>query len=173
MTWQVCRARRIEEAVKALDPNQVVIACTIWDVLEDNATAVRALGRIVLFMAGIAVILAITGVYAVLTFTMNRRIQEFAIQMMLGATRESIFRSVMKKGLQQIAIGLVCGLILAVPAAWAFARMTAKSQLPIHTFDLSVYGISALILLLVSLCAMSLPGLRATRVDPAQALRTE
>ncbi len=166
-------ARRIEEAVKALDPGQLVIASTMWDFLEDNATAVRALGRIVLFMAGIAVILAITGVYAVLTFAMNRRTREFAIQMMLGATRESIFRSVMKKGLQQIAIGLVCGLILAVPAAWVFARMTAKSSLPIHTFDPSVYGISALILLVVSVCAMSLPGLRATRVDPVQALRAE
>jgi predicted permease len=166
-------AKRIEEAVKALDPGQIVVASTMWDFLETNATEIRTLGRIVLFMAGIAVVLAITGVYAVLSFTMNRRTREFAIQMMLGATRESIFRSVITRGLQQIAIGLVCGLILAAPAAWIFARMTAKSTLPIHAFDPSVYGVSALILLVVSVCAMSLPGLRATRVDPVQALRAE
>jgi len=159
--------------VKTLDPTQVDTPSTIWDFLETNATEMHALARIVLFMAGIAVILAITGVYAVLTFVINRRTRELAIQMMLGATRESIFRAVIKKGLQQIAIGLLCGLILAVPAAFTFARITEKSTLPIHAFDVSVYCISAFILLVVSVCAMSLPGLRATRVDPMQALRNE
>jgi putative ABC transport system permease protein len=92
---------------------------------------------------------------------------------MLGATRESIFGSVMKRGLKQIAIGLLCGLILATPVAWTFARMTEKSSVPIHAFDFSVYCISAFILLVVSICAMALPGLRATRVDPMRVLRSE
>jgi ABC-type antimicrobial peptide transport system permease subunit len=166
-------AKGIEQAVKGLDPTQVDTPSTIWDFLEVNATAMRALARIVLFMAGIAVVLAITGVYAVLTFVINRRTREFAIQMMLGATRQSIFRSVLTKGLRQIAIGLISGLILAVPAAWTFENMTKRSLLPIHAFDFSVYSISAIILLLVSVCAMTIPGLRATRVDPMQALRSE
>jgi hypothetical protein len=72
---------------------------------------------------------------------MNRRTREFAIQMMLGTMPESIFRSVMRKGLQQIAIGLVCWLILALPAAWTFARMITKSPLPVHAFGPSVYCI--------------------------------
>jgi len=146
---------------------------TIRDFLETNATQIRALARIVLFMAGIAVVLAITGIYAVLSFVINRRTREFGIQMMLGATRESIFRSVMKRGLKQIALGLFCGLILALPATWSFARMTKRGVLPIHAFDFSVYCIAAIILLVVSICAMALPGLRATRVDPMQALRNE
>ena len=166
-------AAGIEEALKSLDPAQVDPPYTIWSLLEENATAARTLAKIVLFMAAIAVILAVTGVYAVLSFAINRRTREFGIQVMLGATRESIFRSVMKKGLQQIAIGLLCGLILAVPAAWGFAHLASKSPLPVHVFDFSMYGISALILLIVSVCAMTLPGLRATRVDPIQALRSE
>jgi putative ABC transport system permease protein len=166
-------ARAIEQAVKTLDPTQVETPVTIRDFLETNATQIRALARIVLFMAGIAVVLAITGIYAVLSFVINRRTREFGIQMMLGATRESIFRSVMKRGLKQIAIGLFCGLILAFPAAWSFARMTKRGVLPIHAFDFSVYCIAAIILLVVSICAMALPGLRATRVDPMQALRNE
>jgi ABC-type antimicrobial peptide transport system permease subunit len=117
--------------------------------------------------------MAITGVYAVLSFVTNRRTREFGIQMMLGATRQSIFRSVLVKGLVQIAVGLACGLILAFPAAWTFARMTRRSMLPIHAFDFRLYCISSMILIAVSIGAMALPSLRATRVDPMQALRTE
>jgi ABC-type antimicrobial peptide transport system permease subunit len=54
-----------------------------------------------------------------------------------------------------------------------FARMANRSTLPIHGFNISVHGISALILLAVSLCAMSFPALKAPEVDPMQALRTE
>jgi len=163
----------IEEIVKALDASQFGTPSTIWDFLETNATAMRSLAKIILFMAGIAVLLAITGVYAVLSFAINRRTREFGIQMMLGATRMSIFRSVSINGLRQIAIGLLCGMVLAVPAAWTFARMTQRSTLPIHAFDISVYAVSALVLLVVSCCAMGLPALRATQVDPMQALRSE
>jgi predicted permease len=163
----------IEQIVRTLDASQVDAPSTIWDFLETNATEMRAFARIILFLAGIAVILAVTGVYAVLTFAIKRRTREFGIQMMLGATQESIFRAVISKGLRQIAIGLICGVVLAIPAAVAFARLSKRSTLPIHTFDISVYAISALILLGVSLCAMGLPAFRATQVDPIQALRNE
>jgi ABC-type antimicrobial peptide transport system permease subunit len=133
----------------------------------------RSLAKVILFMAGIAVLLATTGIYAVLSFAISRRTREFGIQMTLGATRNRIFRSVLIKGLRQIAIGLFCGVVLAMPAALTFAHMTRRSTLPIHAFDISVYGISAVILLAVSLCAMGLPALRATEVDPMQALRSE
>jgi ABC-type lipoprotein release transport system permease subunit len=62
---------------------------------------------------------------------------------------------------------------LAMPAAWAFMRITEKSWLRIDTFDPSVYATSAIILLVVSLSAMCLPAHRATRVDPLQALRND
>ena len=91
-------------------------------------------------------VLAITGVYGVLTFAINERTREFGIQMVLGATRQSIFRSVMVRGLRQIAIGLLCGLALAEPAAWALTRFSKNSPMPIKTFDISVYGIAALVL---------------------------
>ena len=163
----------VEQILKSLDPDQTAVPATIWDFLEQNAVQMQSLAKIVLFMAGIAMLLAITGLYAVLTFAINRRTREFGIQMMLGATRESIFRAVIRKGLGQIVIGLLCGILLAVPASWVFAGMTQKSTLPIHAFDISVYSVSALILLIVAFCAMILPALRATQVDPIQALRNE
>ena len=52
----------------------------------------KSLAKIILFMSGIAVLLAITGVYGVMTFAISQRMREFGIQMMLGATRQSLFR---------------------------------------------------------------------------------
>ena len=166
-------AASIEQIVKSLDATQEGTPSTIWDFLESNASDMRSLAKIILFMAGIAVVLAITGVYSVLTFAISQRTREFGIQMTLGATRQSIFRSVIKKGLRQIALAFLLGLAMAMPAAWAWMRITKDSWLHMNTFDPSVYSIAALILLLVSLTAMCLPALRATQVDPIQALRSE
>jgi ABC-type antimicrobial peptide transport system permease subunit len=163
----------IEQIVQSLDSSQVGRPSTIWDFLESNATAMRSLARVIVFMAGIAVALAVTGVFGVLTFAVNQRTREFGIQMMLGATRQSIIRSVMGRGLRQIALGLTIGLLLTTPAAWAFMHITQNSWMRVDTFDPWVYSISALILLAVSLTAMFLPARRATQVDPIQALRNE
>jgi predicted permease len=166
-------AASIEEIVKSLDATQEGTPSTIWDFFESNASDMRTLAKIILFMAGIAVLLAITGVYSVLTFAISQRTREFGIQMTLGATRQSIFRSVMKRGLRQIALGFLLGLAMAMPAAWAWMRLTKDSWVHLDTFDPSAYSISALILLVVSFSAMCLPALRATQVDPIQALRNE
>jgi len=163
----------IRQIVKTLDPAQPFIPQTIWAFLEDNAMGMRTLAKIIVFMAGIAVLLAITGLYAVLNFVIHQRTREFGIQMTLGATRGRIFRSVIIKGACQAAVGLLGGCLLAVPAAWLFARLIAGSSFLIQAFDISVYGISALILIAVSLCAMSLPALKATQVDPIEVLRSE
>jgi len=104
---------------------------------------------------------------------MSQRTREMGIKMMLGATRQSIFASVMRRGLGQIALGIGLGLALALPAAWTFMRITNDSWMRIDTLDVSVYAIAALILTAVSLCAMLLPAVRATRVDPIEALRNE
>ena len=166
-------AASIEAIIKSMDASQTDFSTTIWDFLETNATAMRSLAKIILFMAGVAVVLAITGVYGVLTFAISQRTREFGIQMVLGATRQSIFRSMMTRGLRHIALGIGIGLAMALPAAWAFTRLMSKGWMQIDTFDVRVYGISSLILLVVSLSAMLLPALRATHVNPIQALRDE
>lgn len=166
-------AAAVEQAVRGLDPDQTEEASTVWDFLERGATEMTSLARIIVFMAGIAVLLAVTGVHGVLMFAIGRRTREFGIRMTLGATRPRIFRGVLTRGLRQIALGLVCGFVLCLPAAWAFLRITQRSWLRVDTFDAAVYGIAAVILLAVSLTAMFLPALRATQVDPMQAVRTE
>ena len=123
-------------------------------------------------MASIAVLMAVTGVYGVLSFAISQRTREFGVRMVLGANRVAIFRSILLRGARQIAIGLTCGIALAAPAVWTFAHF-AKGPFPIQSFDPSVYGIAAPLLVAVSVAAMYLPALRATQVDPIKALRTE
>jgi ABC-type antimicrobial peptide transport system permease subunit len=77
-----------------------------------------SLAKIISFMAGIAVMLAVTGVYGVLSFAVQQRTREFGIRMVLGATRRRVFQSVVGKGLLQITLGLLHGVALATPAAW-------------------------------------------------------
>jgi len=133
----------------------------------------RSLARIILGMASIAVLLAITGVYGVLSFAVNQRTREFGIRMVLGANRVEIFRSIILRGIQQIAIGVLCGFALAEPAAFLFTRLLKRSPVQVQTFEPSVYLLSAILLLAVSLAAMYLPAMRATQADPMKALRTE
>ena len=166
-------ASSIDSIVKSLDSSQAGFPSTIWDFLVANSTAMASLAKIITFMAGVAVVLAITGVYGVLTFAISQRTREFGIQMMLGATRETIFRSLMARGLRQIALGILIGAGMSMPAAWAFMRLSQRGWMRVDAFDGTVYILSAVILLVVSLSAMLLPALRATRVDPMEALRSE
>jgi predicted permease len=164
----------IASIVNNLDANQAGnMPETIQKNIEEIAVEMTSLAKIILFMAGVAVMLAITGIYGVLSFAINQRTREFGIQMVLGATRQSIFRAVIFRGIRQIAIGLLCGVALATPAAWVFAHMTQNSPVQIKAFDPITYSISAVILIVVSLTAMYLPALRATKVDPIEALRND
>jgi ABC-type antimicrobial peptide transport system permease subunit len=165
--------KSVFDAVKSLDRMQVMTPQTIWERVESDAESVRSLAYIIVVMASIAVLLAVTGVYAVLSFAVSQRTREFGIRMVLGANRITVFRSILLRGSRQIAVGLVCGIALAQPAVWAFARLIKNSPFPFRIFDASVFGIAAVLLIAVSLAGMYLPALRATQVDPMKTLRME
>jgi predicted permease len=163
----------VRDVVRGLDPTRIEAPQTIWESLEARAKRMRSLALIVVVMASIAVLLALTGVYGVLSFVINQRRREVGIRMALGANRPSIFCSILLRGCRQIALGLVCGIALAEPAAWTFTRLLKNSPLPLRNFDALVYGIASGLLVAVSLSAMYLPAMRATQVDPMAALRTD
>jgi ABC-type antimicrobial peptide transport system permease subunit len=163
----------IGDAVKRLDPNQIVAPETIWEALESNAAQMASLAQIILVMASIALLMAVTGVFGVLSFAVNQRMREFGIKMVLGANRAAIFRSVVLQAVRYIAIGLICGMALAEPGMLLFKRLLVRSPLPVHPVDITDFGISAVLLATVSLAAMYMPALRATRADPIKVLRAE
>jgi predicted permease len=163
----------IRDAIKTLDATQVIAPETIWEELESNAEQAMSLARIILAMASIALLMAVIGVYGVLSFAVNRRTREFGIKMVLGADRGAIFRSVILRAAKSIVLGLLFGMALAEPARLLFAHLLARSPLPLHSVDFTVFGVSAVLLAAVSLSAMYLPAARAMRTDPMRALRTE
>lgn len=163
----------VRDVVRSLDPTQIEEPQTIWESLEAEAEQMRSLALIVVVMASTAVLLALTGVYGVLSFVINQRRREFGIRMALGANRPSIFCSIFLRGCRQIALGLLCGIALAEPAAWTFTRLLKNSPFPIRNFDALVYSIAAGLRVTVSLSAIYLPAMRATKVDPMKALRMD
>lgn len=165
--------KTIFDAVKDLDRTQVSMPQTIWDQVESDAENLRSLAHIIVVMALIAVLLAVTGVYGVLSFTISQRTRELGIRMVLGANRARIFRSILMRGGRQILFGLTCGVALAEPAVWAFAHLIKHSPFPFQSFDGPAFGLAAALLVAVSFAGMYLPALRATRVDPMDSLRAE
>jgi predicted permease len=163
----------IRKAVKSLDPVQTIAPQTIWESLEDSAESITTMAQIILVVASIALLMAVTGVYCVLSFAVNQRRREFGIKMVLGASRAEIFRLVLLRAVKSIAIGLISGIALAEPAMLLLNRLLARSPFPLHRFDSAVFGISAVLLAAVSLIAMYIPASRAMRTDPMRTLRTE
>src|SRR6184192_4009456 len=122
----------------------------------------------------VAFILSAVGLYGVMSFSVNRRTQEFGIRMALGADAVRIFRMVMTQGAWQLAIGLVLGaggiaLLLGVIAAAALKNILFK----VNALDPTIYFAVAGLLTLVAAVSCFVPARRATRVDPVAALRYE
>lgn len=163
----------VRDTVKGLDHTQIVAPETLWESLQDEAAEMRSLAGIILVMTFIGLLMAVSGVYGVLSFAVNQRAREFGIRMVLGANRGAIFRSVTLQAIRNTILGLICGAVLAEPAVWGLKKMLSGSPLPLRGLDTFVFGVSALLLAVVTLAATWLPALRATRVDPIDALRVE
>ena len=123
------------ETVKSLDPVQTIAPQTIWESLEDEAESMTTMARIILVVASIALLMAVTGVYCVLSFAVNQRTREFGIKMVLGASRAEIFRLVLLRAVKSIAIGLISGIALAEPAMLLLNRLPVRSLFRLYRFD--------------------------------------
>ena len=121
----------------------------------------------------IAVLLASVGLYGIMSFSVNQRLQEFGIRMALGAAPSGILRLVLQQGALQLALGLCLGIGFALSFAIVGATVMQGLLFSISPRDPLTYISVALILSAVSLLAMLVPALRATRVDPMIALRAE
>jgi len=118
------------------------------------------------FAAG-ALLLAITGIYAVVAFSVSLRTQEIAIRMALGAQRNRIARLVLISGAKMALIG--CG--LGVLGSLAISRMVSSFLFNVSATDPLVYLAAALTMMLMALAASALPAMRAASADPIEALR--
>jgi putative ABC transport system permease protein len=117
----------------------------------------------------LGLVLAVVGLYGVVSYVTSQRIHEIGIRMALGAQPADILRSVFRQGFAMVAIGLGAGLA----AAFAAARLVRNFLVGVGTTDPLTYAVVSCLLVLVALLACWVPARRATRVDPLVALRYE
>jgi putative ABC transport system permease protein len=165
-------AQGIIGLIKSLEP-----AMPLADV-QTMGEALNTLNGLLLFKLGaglaatmgvLGLILAVIGVYGVVSYLTAQRTHEIGIRLALGALPREILRMVLRQGLFIIALGSVVGLF----AAFAIARLVGDFLVGVTATDPLTYAGVAVILVLVALMASYIPARRATKVDPMVALRYE
>jgi putative ABC transport system permease protein len=160
----------VKKIVANLDPDQPITHVMTMDQLldrslEDTRFYLRLLG----IFAGIAVFLAVMGIYGVMSYFVNERTRDIGIRMALGARPADVLSLVTKLGLKLALLGVIIGIALAI----GLARVIANFLFGVTPTDPATYAAVAAALIAVALLACFIPARRAARVDPMVALRYE
>lgn len=160
----------IEDAVWSLTRDAPVYGIsTMEQMVRDLEWQPRFVVQLLTGFALLALILASTGIYAVLAYTVSERTREIGIRVAVGAGRRDILRMVGRDALVLAALGVGSGILGALAAS----RVLESLLVGVSARDPATYALLAAILTAVALVASYLPALRATRVDPVDALRSE
>jgi putative ABC transport system permease protein len=129
----------------------------------------RIFGAMFAIFAGIALLLATVGLYAVVAYGVSQRTREIGVRVALGASAGNILKMVFGSGLRQAGIGLALGLA----AAFGVTRVLATLLVGISPTDPLTFGFVAFVLAASAVLGCAIPARRAMRIDPAIALRHE
>jgi predicted permease len=150
-------------------------AVTIFDVaamterMGEQTARSRFVGWLMGIFAGVALLLAVIGVYGVMSYLVTRRTQEIGLRMALGARRGDVLSLVVRQGMPVIFGGVVLGLATSL----ALTRLLRTLLYGVTATDALTFTAVPALLVAIALLACWLPALRASRVDPVQALRCE
>jgi putative ABC transport system permease protein len=139
------------------------------EVVTESSSQQRFLALLLGLFAGLALVLAAVGIYGVIAYSVAQRTHELGIRIALGAGRSELLRLVLGEGLRLALAGVAVGLA----AAWGLSRFLASLLYGVHATDPLTFTAVPLVLLAVALLACYIPALRATKVDPIEALRYE
>jgi ABC-type antimicrobial peptide transport system permease subunit len=160
----------LREAVRASDAALPVFSAASMDEIRRKGYWQYTLfGQMFGAFGGLALALAVVGVYGVLSFSVSQRTQEFGVRMALGAEAGDVRRMMIRQGVRLAAFGVVAG----VAGAFAVTRVVRGILYDVAPTDPVSFAVVSALLLAVSALAAYLPARRATRVDPLVALRAE
>jgi len=163
-------AAAARKQVQEIDPDQPVAAVRTMESWVDSAVATPRYRTILLgLFAAIALALACTGIYGVMSYSVAQRTHEIGVRMALGARQMDVLKLVVRQGMSLVLIGVAVGLLGAV----ALTRLMTSVLFNVTAKDPMTFVAVALLLALVALVACYIPALRATKVDPLIALRYE
>ena len=156
--------------VQSLDTNLALTNLnTIGELLDQGLWAPRMGASLLTVFGGLALVLAVVGVYGVLSYSVNQQTREIGIRMAMGAQTGSVLRLVVKQGMRLAFTGLVLGLL----AAFAAVHVMSSLLFGVSTHDPLIFGGVSLILATAAILACYFPARRAAHVDPLVALRYE
>jgi len=131
--------------------------------------AVNTGAQLFTVFGGVALVLAVVGVYGVKSYLVSRRTREIGIRMALGATASNVLWLVLREGVVLTLSGIGVGLLLS----WAIGRLLGGMLYEVSPLDPVVFAVAPLVLMVSALLASYLPARKATKVLPLTALRTE
>ena len=163
-------AAALREQVRAIDADLPVFAIqTMDEAVARSRWSVRIIGSWFLTLAGIALVLAAVGLYAITAHGVTQRTQEIGVRMALGASASQVVWLFVRRSAWHIAAGLAVGLIGAVAVAGALRSLVRD----VEPRDPMTFLVVAALLIAVALTASIWPARKAARVDPMHALRAD
>jgi putative ABC transport system permease protein len=163
-------AAALGDVVRRIDPEQPIQGLTTIGDLVSASTADRRFYAVsTIAFAGVALLLAVGGVFGVVSRSVAERRREIAIRMAIGADSRNVLRMVVVDGLLPVVIGCLVGLLVAHAAARSIEALLFE----ITPADPVTFGVSAALVLLVALTACLAPALRVSRMAPMATLKTD
>ena len=160
----------INHAVRAVDPLLPIAKVRpMTDVVAGSVATQRFVTTLMSLFAAVAVLLAVVGLYGVLSYHVNQSTREIGVRMALGAQTRDVLRLVLGQGIGFALIGVIAG----VAGALGLTRLINSMLFGVTSTEPAVFAGVALLLLAVAALASYLPARRAVRVDPIVALRHE
>jgi putative ABC transport system permease protein len=160
----------VRQEVKALDPDQPIASVRLMTEWVDSSVAApRYRTTLLALFAALAMILAATGIYGVMSYSVAQRTHEIGVRMAMGARQFDVLKLVVRQGMLLTVIGVVVGLA----GAFALTRVMSTLLFGVTAKDPLTFGVVAALLIAVAFLACFVPARRATKVDPLVALRYE
>jgi putative ABC transport system permease protein len=163
-------ARSVRSEVLAIDKNQPIYDVkTLAQRVNDAVAVSRSLMLLFAAFALLALVLAAVGIYGIVSYSVTQRTHEIGIRMALGARAANVLSLIMRNGLMLVLMGIVIG----VDSAFGLTRFLATLLFGIEPTDGVTFVVVSAVFFVIAIVAALIPALRATRVDPVVALRSE
>lgn len=164
----------VRAQIAAVDPDQPVTNVqTVDELMDGTRTQPHSMLLLLTAFSATALLLAIVGIYGTLAYSVAQRRAELGIRLALGAEKSHILRLVVSQGVILTLVGIVIGTIAGIAVAIIFPHWVSSSLYlyKVKAFDVPTFVITPLVFIAIGALASYLPALRATRVDPTEALR--